>query len=39
MLKLLEEDQNVIRHLGYPKIVKLSIGSFMIKMVTAKRAF
>lgn len=39
MLKLLEEDQNVIRHLGYPKIVKLSIGSFMIKMVTAKTGF
>lgn len=31
MIKLTENDKDIIRHLGYPKIVNLSSGSYLIK--------
>lgn len=35
MIKLTEEDRNIIDHLGFPKIVELSQGKFLVKAVTS----
>lgn len=37
MINLTENDKDIIRHLGYPKAVKLSSGSFYIKLVGPER--
>lgn len=38
MLTLTKEDKEILKHLGYPKIIKLSCGAFLAKIVSKKEA-